>query len=105
MAEGCIYRNNNNTKRTTLKNFNSLKVVPEGFRNMLNKIREEYQNPVVYVTENGYSDRDGLDDYGRLNYYYSYIQQMLLAIKDGCNVKGYAFWSLLDNFEWEKGYT
>ncbi|XP_051172499.1 myrosinase 1-like isoform X1 [Leptopilina boulardi] len=82
-----------------------LKVVPEGFRHMLNKIKKEYQNPIVYVTENGYSDRDGLNDYGRMNYYYSYIKQMLLAIKDGCNVKGYAFWSLLDNFEWEKGYT
>lgn len=82
-----------------------LKVVPEGFRHMLNKIRREYNNPVVYVTENGYSDRDGLNDYGRMNYYHSYIEQLLLAIKDGCKVKGYAFWSLLDNFEWEKGYT
>lgn len=59
----------------------------------------------MYVTENGYSDRDGLNDDNRIKYYYSYIKQLLLAIKDGCNVKGYTIWSILDNFEWEEGYT
>ena len=79
--------------------------MPEGFGGVLRKIKEEYGNPSVYINENGFSDRGSLNDTNRLNYYYSYLKQMLLAMKDGCNVKGYTAWSLMDNFEWTKGYT
>lgn len=41
-----------------------------------------------------------------LELFQEYIQEMLKAIKlDGCNVKGYMAWSILDNFEWLRGYT
>jgi beta-glucosidase/6-phospho-beta-glucosidase/beta-galactosidase len=34
------------------------------------------------------------------------MNQIIEAVtKDGCNVIGYTAWSLLDNFEWDKGYT
>ncbi|XP_025264883.1 myrosinase 1 isoform X1 [Camponotus floridanus] len=86
---------------------NWLRVVPDGFRQILNKIRKEYDNPPLYVMENGVSDKCcNIFDNSRISYLHSYMQAMLLAIyEDGCNVKGYAVWSILDNFEWLSGYT
>lgn len=56
--------------------------------------------------ENGWSDEGGLHDYGRINYYYGYVKSLLQAIKeDHCNVQSYSMWSILDNFEWDEGYT
>lgn len=84
-----------------------LRVVPWGFRRLLNWLAMEYGNPPIYVTENGFADKntDGLNDAGRVNYYNLYINEMLKAVKiDGVNVKGYTAWSLIDNFEWARGY-
>lgn len=81
--------------------------MPDGFRQVLNKISTEYNRPSIYVLENGFSDKCCVhDDHQRISYLRSYIAAMLSAIyDDGCKVKGYAVWSLLDNFEWNKGYT
>jgi len=82
-------------------------IVPYGFRNLLTWIHEEYKLP-IYVTENGYGAREseGLDDTGRQNYYRAYINEMLKAIVyDKADVRAYAAWSLIDNFEWTQGYT
>jgi beta-glucosidase/6-phospho-beta-glucosidase/beta-galactosidase len=80
-----------------------LKSVPWGFRKLLNWIKQTYGNPELLVTENGWSDSDdvGLNDDGRIDYYNSYINNMLKAVLvDGCNVHSYTAWSLMDNFEW-----
>ncbi len=85
-----------------------LKHVPWGFRKALNYFKDTYDNPVVYVTENGFSDAPtvGLNDEGRVTYYREYINEMLKAvIIDGCKVQSYTAWSLIDNFEWARGYT
>ncbi|KAF6205529.1 hypothetical protein GE061_019702 [Apolygus lucorum] len=83
-----------------------LKVVPEGFRKLLNWINFEYNEPEIFVTENGFSDYNVLDDQGRINYLKGYLSEMEKAIyEDGCNVTGYTVWSVLDNFEWRAGYT
>lgn len=84
-----------------------LKFTPWGARKLLNWIKTRYNNPPVLITENGWSDTNGsLSDSWRIHYYQWYINNVLQAIKlDGCNVKGYTAWSLLDNFEWTSGYT
>ncbi|XP_069685323.1 myrosinase 1-like [Periplaneta americana] len=85
-----------------------LKVVPWGFRKQLNWIAKAYNNPPVLITEIGFSDLPGdtLKDIDRVRYYTSYMSEMLKAIyDDGCNVIGFSAWSLMDNFEWNRGYT
>lgn len=85
--------------------FQKLQIVPEGFGNLLRKIRDEYGNPDVYILENGYSDvQEIIYDKRRMDYHYSYMKEMFKAVKDGCNVKAYSLWCLLDNFEWADGY-
>uniref|UniRef100_A0A3Q1I1I5 Cytosolic beta-glucosidase n=1 Tax=Anabas testudineus TaxID=64144 RepID=A0A3Q1I1I5_ANATE len=82
--------------------------VPWGFRRLLNFVKTQYGNPVIYVTENGVSEKmlcTELCDDWRIQYYKDYINEMLKAIKDGVNVKGYTAWSLLDKFEWDEGYS
>ncbi|XP_049573234.2 lactase-like protein, partial [Syngnathus scovelli] len=79
-----------------------------GFRRLLNFVKTQNRNPMIYVTENGVSEKtlctDLCDDW-RMQYYKDYINEMLKAVKDGVNVKGYIAWSLLDNFEWNEGYA
>ncbi|ODM91695.1 Lactase-like protein [Orchesella cincta] len=82
-------------------------IVPWGLRKLLTWLHMEYKLP-IYVTENGYgaAASDYLDDQPRVRYYTNYINEMLKAIKlDGADVRGYAAWSLIDNYEWSLGYT
>jgi beta-glucosidase len=56
----------------------------------------------VYVTENGI----GTDDDGeRVRYVTAALQGLARCIDDGLDVRGYVYWSLLDNFEWALGYV
>jgi len=84
-----------------------LKVTPWGIREALKWASNEYGHPDIYITENGFSDRQGnLDDLSRVYYYKHYWNQVLKAVKvDNVSVKGYYAWSLMDNFEWAMGYT
>lgn len=58
------------------------------------------------ITENGFVSDVGLFDYDRV----SFINQMLKMVSEaisenGCNVTSYHYWSLMDNYEWDYGYT
>ncbi|PNF23684.1 Myrosinase 1 [Cryptotermes secundus] len=81
-------------------------VVPWGLRKILNWIKKEYKNVPVVITENGFSDDGKVNDTERTKYLVSHMSEMLKAVhEDGCNVIAYTYWSLLDSFEWNLGYT
>lgn len=44
-------------------------MVPWGFRELLKHIKNTYNNPPVFVTENGFCDKDVLEDKGRVDYH------------------------------------
>jgi len=54
------------------------------------------------VTENGHAT---LDEAARTRYLHVHLGELHGAIADGVDVRGYFFWSLMDNFEWAEGYT
>ncbi|MCX5922502.1 MAG: glycoside hydrolase family 1 protein [Candidatus Dependentiae bacterium] len=60
------------------------------------------QNIPMYITENGIADSK--DDRREL-FIKRYLYALSRAIQDGYDVRGYFYWSLLDNFEWSEGYT
>lgn len=80
-------------------------VVPEGLYDLLMWIRDKYNNPTVFITENGFPDLGGMEDIGRINYAKHHLAAVARAIKNKCNIIGYTHWSLLDNFEWTDGYV
>jgi beta-glucosidase/6-phospho-beta-glucosidase/beta-galactosidase len=82
------------------------RVVPWGLRKALNWIKTTYGNPDIFITECGHSDLTAsLNDDRRTNFYKTYLNATLEAIlEDGVNVKAFMAWSLMDNFEWNKGY-
>ncbi|XP_057453250.1 beta-glucosidase 12-like [Lotus japonicus] len=90
-----------------------LYVYPKGIQELLLYIKKKYNNPLIYITENGMSEfndptlslEEALLDTFRIDYYYRHLFYLQSAIRDGANVKGYFAWSLLDNFEWASGYT
>jgi beta-glucosidase len=85
-------------------------VYPEGLYELLTRIRDRYGNPPVYITENGAAFNDRIDDDGRVHdsrrteFLQSYTARVSRALSEGCDVRGYFVWSLLDNFEWAEGY-
>lgn len=92
---------------------NWLYVVPWGMRGILNWLKVTYNDPLIYVTENGVdapqeslmSKDEALQDVFRQYYLKNYMDQLRLAvIEDNVRVQGYFLWSLMDNFEWADGY-
>lgn len=86
-------------------------VYPQGLYELLCRLYFEYRPPKLYVTENGASYSDGPDAGGRIHderrqrYLRDHIAATHRAMAAGVPLEGYFVWSLLDNFEWERGYT
>ncbi|KAK3028570.1 hypothetical protein RJ639_039261 [Escallonia herrerae] len=92
---------------------NWLFIYPEGLYKLLGHIKKTYNDPLIYITENGVDEANDVKltlseariDTTRLKYHQDHLFYLKKAIDDGANVKGYFIWSLLDNFEWNDGYT
>ncbi len=85
-------------------------IYPKALTQHLVRITREYSPPPIFITENGMANADELvdgrvADVERIAYLRSHLQALAQAVELGVDVRGYFYWSLLDNFEWNSGYT
>jgi beta-glucosidase len=83
-------------------------VEPEGLYATLIGLRSRFPSlPPVYITENGcaYPDEAGVPDDARIAFIRSHLDAAARALADGVDLRGYFYWSLIDNFEWARGYA
>lgn len=74
---------------------------PEGLAHVIRKVAKQYHGDII-VTENGVAVGD---DNLRIQFIRRALKGVKSCISDGIPVKGYLYWSLLDNFEWQKAYS
>jgi beta-glucosidase len=82
-------------------------IYPEGLHHFLTRMAKEYVGDLpIYVTENGMANADLPDtpDTVREDFLFAHLAATKQAIAEGANVKGFFYWSLLDNYEWAEGY-
>ena len=82
---------------------------PQGLTELLLKVNRDYTLPPVYITENGTACADRVQggrvaDPQRIEYLRSHLEALRAAMEGGVDVRGYFYWSLLDNYEWNSGY-
>ncbi|MET0403185.1 MAG: GH1 family beta-glucosidase [Cystobacter sp.] len=86
-------------------------VHPDSLRRLLLRLHLEYAPRKLYITENGASFSTGPDAEGRVRdeRRLSFLKEHFLAahkaIESGVPLAGYFVWSLMDNFEWDRGYS
>jgi len=86
-------------------------VYPQGLYDLLLRLHRDYNVANMYITENGaaYADEvtaDGkIHDERRINYLREHFNQAHRAIQEGVGLRGYFVWSLMDNFEWARGFS
>jgi len=91
----CTFKKNKSEKVSNM----DWKLYPKGIYKVLMQLKK-YNIP-IYVTESGLADRD---DKNRSWYIKETVRSLEKAITAGVDLKGYFYWSLLDNFEWDKGF-
>ena len=85
-------------------------IYPDGLHGFLTRLSRDYVGDLpIYVTENGMAWDDNIEngavfDPVRVKFVSDHIMAAKRAIDDGANVKGFFYWSLLDNYEWAFGY-
>ncbi|KAH9748142.1 Beta-glucosidase 47 [Citrus sinensis] len=82
-------------------------VYPQGMSEIVTYIKERYNNIPMYITENDVTVV-GREGFGERDNPHTSIEDLLndtRRVRNGADVRGYFAWSLLDNFEWNDGYT
>jgi len=85
-------------------------ITPRGMYWAATFLYERYKLPVI-ITENGMACHDVVSvdgkvhDPNRIDYTQRYLRELKRASEDGAEVDGYFYWSVMDNFEWAKGYN
>ena len=90
-----------------------LEIYPRGIYDLVMQITREYNHPIIEITESGcgYSDAPYEQESGRVpdarrtQFFRDELAELARAIADGANVRSFHAWSLLDNFEWNDGYS
>ncbi len=85
-------------------------IIPWGCRKLIEWISDRYNNPPIYITENGCALDDTLEngevkDTVRKEFIEGYLAACKKGMDNGVNFKGYFVWSFMDNFEWALGYS
>ncbi|MFW5799771.1 MAG: glycoside hydrolase family 1 protein, partial [Spirochaetota bacterium] len=94
---GGTYTKSDNTRTTKM----GWEVFPEGIYLTIMRLHRELNIP-VYITENGIATDD---DSWRIEFIKSHLKETHRAIKEGADVRGYFYWSNIDNFEWAEGFS
>ena len=79
----------------------SYEFYPEALANVIRAVHREFKGDII-VTENGIATSD---DSRRVEFIRRALEGVQDCIQEGIPVKGYCHWSLLDNFEWQKGFS
>jgi beta-glucosidase len=85
-------------------------IYPQGMYDILTRVRRDYGEIPMTITENGLPTLDTplpsgeVDDPGRIAFFRDHFAAAHRAIADGVNLESYHVWSLMDNFEWQEGY-
>jgi beta-glucosidase len=85
-------------------------IYPDGLYQLLTALHRDYKLPPIYITENGMANADvvvdgQVDDAPRIDYVRRHLEALAAARRDGVDVRGYFYWSLMDNYEWDSGYA
>ena len=83
---------------------------PDSLYQLLTRIKRDYTDLPLYITENGAACQDQLvngkvEDNDRINYLHGHFAAAHKFLEEGGNLKGYYVWSLMDNYEWAFGYS
>lgn len=85
---------------TLKKNSLGWDIYPEGIYGLLLRLKR-YRLP-VFILENGICTDD---DNARWDFICQHLNYIHMAMQEGVKVLGYIYWSLIDNFEWDKGFS